>query len=211
MHVTRRGAADLTAALVAVAVAGIGIGVIANDSHVLAPRSTTSVTKRAVGHTSATHKQTTVVTRTRGKPTTRMTTSERVPGTPRQPRTTTVTTQTGERTFVERVLGDGGLFVLQIGVVLLAAFLSAAMVQRVIVGQFGGLELGTFKLSEIASASTSGIEALGDDLKKLREEAATAKDLKALDELRRNDLAALKEDLALAYKRMDLIEKRLPD
>jgi hypothetical protein len=207
----RRGLADVSAAVVAFVVAGVGIGVFAGDSHVLAPTSTTSVTKRAVGHSSATHKKTTVVTRTRGKPPTRTTTRERVPGTPRQPRTTTVTTQTGERTFVERVLGDAGLVVLQIGVVALAAFLSAAMVQRVIVGQFGGLELGTFKLSEIASASTSGIEALGEELKKLREEAATASDLKALDELRRNDLAALKEDLALAYKRMDLIEKRLPD
>ena len=195
----------------AAAILIVGIVVISHDGGILEPKSTTTVTKEATEATPATVKKSVVVTRKRGEPATRTKTLEFLPGTPEQPRSVTTTNEAGERTFVERVLGDVGLVLLQGAVILLAAFLGAAVIQRMIMGEYGGVEIGAFKLGDIAAASTAGIAELGGELKKLREEAATAEDLKKLDDARRDDTAAVKDDLALAYKRMDLIEKRLSD
>jgi hypothetical protein len=59
--------------------------------------------------------------------------------------------------------------------------------------------------------SSARPSACGEDLKKLRQETATAAALKHADDRSREADASLKEDLALAYKRMDVIERRLGD
>jgi hypothetical protein len=83
---------------------------------------------------------------------------------------TTTTTEENERSFSERILGHSGIVLLQIGVILLAAFLTGAFVQRVLLGDFalklGGLiELGAAEsaegtIEELTAKVAQGTEAV---------------------------------------------------
>jgi hypothetical protein len=210
VNLSHRTFADLIAGVIAVAIGVIGTVAILSDEDVAAPTSTTTVSKDAVDAVPGTEKTTKVVEQTGKDPATRTTTTETVGDTPEKPAETTTTTEEGERTFLERALGDDGLVLLQIGVAVLAAFLAGALIQRVLLGEYG-FKLGTLELGTIARASTQGIKELGDDLKKLRQETATSAALKQADDRSRDADASLKDDLALAYKRMDVIERRLDD
>lgn len=210
---TRRGAADLLAGLAALAVLVAGLVTVVGDSHVLAPESKTTVTKQAVAATAGTTKTNkTTVGPARAKPgasagsTTTTTVETTGPG-PAKPAETTETVQSGERTFTERILGDGGVVVLQIAAVLLAAFIAGAAMQRVILGQFS-FKFGSFELASVADESAAGIASLDAKVDAMHAETAAA--LKTLDDARRDDSADLKDDLALAYKRMALIEDKIP-
>jgi hypothetical protein len=64
----------------------------------------------------------------------------------------TTTIEQGSRSFTERALGKSGLALLQFGVIILAAFLAAAFVQRVLIGDYalkiGPLDLGAAQESK---------------------------------------------------------------
>lgn len=201
---TRRGAADLSAALAALAVLVAGLLTVVGDSDVLAPESKTTVTKNAIAETAGTTK-TTKTKRGTGAGTT-TTTVETTGAGPAKPAETTTTVQAGERTFTERILGDGGIIVLQIAAVLLAAFIAGAAVQRVILAEFS-FKFGGFELASVADESAAGIASLDAKVDAMRADTTVA--LKALDDARRDDSADLKDDLALAYKRMALIEDKV--
>lgn len=210
---SRREAADLLAGLAAAVVLIVGIVTIVGDSDVLAPESKTTTTKEAVAETAGATKTTTTTTAptpARGKRAaaagSKTTTVERTGPTAAKPPETTTTVEQGERTFTERVLGDGGIVVLQIAAVLFAAFVAAAAVQRVILGQYG-FKFGNFELANVADDAAAGIAGLTKKVDALQGDTATA--LEALDKAHRDDNANVKEDLALAYKRMALIEDRI--
>jgi hypothetical protein len=207
IKVTYRNFADVVAALVAVGVLAVGVVVIAGDDDLAGSETTTTVVNGVVPQVPATRKTTTVVTRPARGRAMRQTTIEVQGRIPSKPQQKTRTTEEGPRTFLERVLGDGGVLILQIAAAVAAAFLAGAIVQRVLLGEYA-LKFGNVELSAIAGASTAGLEELKEGVKKLREESATAADLHAADQARREADAQMKEDLALAYKRMDLIEKK---
>ena len=195
---------DIAAGIAAVVVAFTGGALILNDPDLSGPETTTTVTREAVERSPGTTKRTTVVTR-RGGETTRQTTTEVVGPSPAKPAETTKTTEEGQRTFPERVLGDGGMVVLQIAAVLLAAFLAGAMLQRVLLGHYGGFKLGSFELTAVERASTQ----LEEAVRKLSEEAARSEDVKRVQEESRREDAAVNRDLVSLMKRIELLERRL--
>ncbi|MDQ6915050.1 MAG: hypothetical protein M3155_04485 [Actinomycetota bacterium] len=148
---SRRTAADIAAGLAAVAVLGLG-GLV--------------VVKPAVDHFSDVY---------RGNPFTPRSKQEKVvKETPNQPTVTTTTTKPESGSFVERALGDSGLLMLRIGIVVLAAFLAGAAIQRAALGEFA-LEVGPLKLPDVAAASKTAIADLTTKLQRLEEET-TARD-----------------------------------
>jgi hypothetical protein len=199
---------DVVAAIVAVAIAFVAIIVIANDSDLAGPKTTTVVSKDAIAASGGTRKTTNVVTKGPHGKLSRTVTREKNSATPAKPAETTTTTEDGQRTFLERILGNGGLVILQIAVAVIAAFLAGAIVQRVLLGEYGGFKFGNFELSSVARASSTSVEKLGDDLKKAREEADNAiKGAKAESAKEDGDI---RKELAIIYKHLDLIEKRIP-
>lgn len=189
---TRRGAADLCASLTGAVVLFVGVTTLLGDADVLAPSSKTTVTKPAVP--AATDTKTTKTTEPvagKGKPKT--TTVVDTTTSAAKPEEATTTEQEGERTLAERLLGSGGIVVLQIAALVLAAFIAAAAVQRVIVGQYG-FKFGGFELGELADQSAKGIEALN-----VKVDAVT------------DDVAGLKDGLSVAYNRILIIEDEIED
>jgi hypothetical protein len=196
-------------ALLFCAVLFIGLRGISGDADIDAPQTITTVEKGAAAATPTVTNKTTVIGRAPGQEPTRTTTTQVQGGRPERPRATVTTTTDGERTTLERILGDGGVSILQIALVVLAAFLAAAVAQRVLVAQYGGFKIGGVELGSIADASTTGIVELKDAVKQLRQDAAMDVDVrKALEESRHED-AAVNRDLALLLRRLDLIERRL--
>lgn len=184
--------------VVAVLVLVVGGLALVRDGHVLNPKSTTTVTTAEVGEVAGGKKTTTVVTEEKGKETKRVTTTENQPRSPRQPEKTVTTVGSGERGLLERVLGDAGLVILQIGAVLLAAFLAAALIQRAILGQYA-IKVGALELPAVAVDTTAdALEALGSKIDKL-------------DKERRDGAANVRDHLAVLYKRLDLLEKEVED
>jgi uncharacterized coiled-coil protein SlyX len=131
---------------------------------------------------------------------------EQPSGEPAGKRTTTV--EDSPRSFTERVLGESGLILLQIGIILLAAFLAGAFTQRVLLGDFalklgGLLELGA--VQEKAEQTLVGLTA------KVAETAdAQAKQQKSLEALADNvrDISAASVNVGLAIAQLrDRIEK----
>jgi hypothetical protein len=182
--------------VVAIAIVAVGAVFIVGDSDVLDPKSTTTVTTAEVNAVSGTRKTTNEVVKQKGTQTKTTTTTEEQPGTPSQPQKTVTTTAEGERSLLERVLGDGGLVVLQLGIVLLAAFLAAAILQRAILGEYA-VKLGSLELPALAPADTTAdaLDALETKIDKL-------------DQDRRDGAATVTDNLAVLYKRLDLLEKR---
>lgn len=88
----------------------------------------------------------------------------------------------GERSFSDRVTTPGVVLLAQLGVVLLAAFLMGAAVQRVLLGKYA-FKAGTLEVPEVES-DIEGLEATIADVKKnaTAKIAALAKRLKELEQ-----------------------------
>ena len=143
---TRR-TADIIALTVAVIVAIAALLLMDVGADVDAPSTTTTVTKDAVAESESSTTTTTVTPAAQGGAQGQTTVLEKT--NPARPSETTTTKTMGERSFLERVLGNNGVVVLQLGAVLLAAFAAGAVTQRVLLGEYG-FKLGTFELSAIA-------------------------------------------------------------
>lgn len=100
-----------------------------------AGKAATVVTKEIGGDVPGTKKTTTVKTSKRGGDDDTTTTTEMTAPSSPPPTETTTTTGTGAQSTIERLAGEDGISLLQILVLLLGAFLVAALVQRVALGQ----------------------------------------------------------------------------
>jgi hypothetical protein len=200
-----RKAADIIAGVVALIALIAALALLDVGAEVDTPSSTTTVTKEAVP-SGASSTTTTTVTPAREGARGETTVVEK--NAPRRPAETTVTEKSGERSFLERVLGGNGVAVLQIGAALLAAFAAGAVTQRVLLGQYG-FKLGGFELSEIAGASTEALEKLKQEVAAeiTRVEKRATEGLSRVDRSRRKVDASLKKDLAEAYRRLAVLEK----
>lgn len=185
-----RKSANLIAALVAGVVFCVGIGLwIGIGPPFDGPKTTTTVVE--VGRGSGTGKVTTETTQApggqgtkaknpekhKGQSKTTTKTVEKPSGYPSGKKTTT--TEEGSRSFTERVLGKSGLALLQLGVIILAAFLAAASVQRVLVGDYalkiGPIEIGAAQESkeEVSQKLTADLADTIKALKTVEAELAT--------------------------------------
>lgn len=87
--------------------------------------------------------------------------------------TTTVTkTVLADDSALERALGDGGLLLVRIGVAAAAAFLSGAVVLRILLGRYG-FKAGGLELEDVTTGVAASAEAL-TALTKVVDELATA-------------------------------------
>jgi hypothetical protein len=93
----------------------------------------------------------------------------------------TTTTEVSPKSFTERMLGDGGLVLVQIGILLLAAFLAAAFTQRLLVGDFA-LKLGFIELSALQEGAEENVKDLTAKVADLTKTSATKEDLKGVAE-----------------------------
>jgi hypothetical protein len=158
--VTDRKTANVVAAIVFVIALLIGAWLFGRNGALERPTTTTVVTKSALpAHTTSQESKRAAATGSGRKKTTQTTTTRTKATTPAAPASTETTSVTGSRSFVERLLGEKGVIFLQIGVVLLAAFIAAAAAQRVLVGQFG-FKLGVLEVPELADASEKTIKEL---------------------------------------------------
>lgn len=73
--------------------------------------------------------------------------------------TTKTTRSEAHRSFLEKALAPGGLLLLRIGLVALAAFLAGAVVQRTLLGDFA-LKMGPLEVPELQRAAAASDEAL---------------------------------------------------
>ena len=74
---------------------------------------------------------------------------KRVPGKPVE---RTTTTKPASAPWVERALGNSGLLLLRVGIVVLAAFLAGAVAQRVLLGDYA-LKVGPVEVPALTAAS----------------------------------------------------------
>ena len=201
--------ADIVAGVVALIVLIAGTTLVLVSSGVSAPKTTTTVAKSAVARVPSASR-TVVVTRERGRGT-RVVTRQSAPIAP-QPRKVTTTTTANDRTFIERMLGDEGLGFIKLAIVVLAAFLSGALVQRAILGQYG-VTVGGFglpQLQETADTSAVAIEKLSRSLQAQRTALEElSRDLHDRARETRGDLAAVSDDLAVVYHRLSVAERAL--
>ena len=108
--------------------------VVDREGEFTEPRTTT-VVERSAEAGAPTEKVTTKVTFAGGRRTGSTRTTEFEPAAAPVPAQTVRTTETQPPTGVERVLGDE---ILTFGLALLAAFLTAAALQRILLGRYGG-------------------------------------------------------------------------
>jgi hypothetical protein len=80
-------------------------------------------------------------------------------------RTKTETNEEGERSFVERVLGKTGLIALQVAIVVLAAFLGAALLQRALLGDFSIKVGNLIELGQVKEAVNDNTSILTAEVK----------------------------------------------
>lgn len=138
-------------------------------------------------------------------------TVERPTGKPVGKRTTTV--EEGSRSFFERSLGESGLIGLQAAIVVLAAFLGAALTQRALVGDFSVkvgnlLELAATQdhVDDSATALAAKVSNLEDAVSK-RSEKQDA--MAAVAERTMVDLATTARAVAKVNRRVDEVEQRI--
>lgn len=214
-----RETANLMAAAAFFVVLAIGVWVVGTNHGVEHPTTTTVVTKSAVAASATSRGSTQVVFGPNGHTKTRTTTktSTTAPGSPQSTETTTVD---GSRSFIERILGDNGVVFLQIGAVLLAAFIAGAAIQRVLVGQYGGLKVGSLGVSElapeVAELSGKSIKELEAALAAFQQESKTKFEEvgKSLEATRRESRVVdseLSNDLYVITSRLREAEKKNPE
>ena len=173
-------AANWVAAVVAVVVLAVG-GVLAATLGITLdpPKNTTTVvetgTGAGVGKKSKTVEATGVAKAqgTKGKKgrrqTKRTTTVEEGTGSPSGKKS--VTTEEESRSFFERIGGKTGQIMLLLAVIVLAAFLAAALAQRLLLGDYS-IKLGGFELAAAQEADTGNIEKLTAGVTKVSDELA---------------------------------------
>lgn len=141
----------------------------------------------------------------------RVITVERPTGKPVGKRTTTV--EEGSRSFFERALGESGLIGLQAAIVVLAAFLGAALTQRALVGDFSVkvgnlLELAATQdhVDDSATELAAKVSKLEDAVSK-RSEKQDAMAVRAEETM--IGLAATGHAVAEVVHRIDEMEQRI--
>jgi hypothetical protein len=105
------------------------------------------------------------------------------------------TERDADQSFVERAFAEGGLLLLRVGIVALAAFLAGAVVQRTLLSDFA-LKVGPVEVPELRRAAAVSDRALGD---------LTA----ALDSQAEKTARAL-EVAALLTERIEALEEKTP-
>lgn len=140
-------------------------------------------------------------------------TIERVVTTTPDGKTVTKTTQKEEGSFLDRSLAEGGLLLLRFGIVVIAAFLAGAVVQRAILGRFD-ITLGPLSFPELKQVAAGTEKALEDLKLQLQAQKDATEDVasstaRALDDLVQT-LAQLEasHDAALSLLDVDLDETR---
>lgn len=96
--------------------------------------------------------------------------------------TVQTTTSPADPSLAERALGDGGLLLLRLGVVALAAFLAGAVVQRTALARFD-LKVAGLEIPDITEAADKAIAALTARLEE--QEQATGQVSEIITELTR--------------------------
>jgi hypothetical protein len=131
---------------------------------------------------------------------------------------TTQTKSEANEGLIERSLAAGGLLLLRSGVVVLAAFIAAASVQRTLLGDFR-IKVGPLELSEVAGSSAAALEKVKKDVQSSIDELEN--DVRAgleesdaqRDQLRRfvgNGLKELARAMQEAERRISELESRGP-
>lgn len=119
-----------------------------------------------------------------------------------------VTQSPASQTLVERGLAQGGLVFLRLGVVVLAAFLAGAFVQRFVLAEFA-VEVGGLKLPALAQTATSldqATVAFKKQDEKLRSlSAATEEGLRDLARVTASSLDSVHESLASQHERLNAL------
>lgn len=111
-------------------------------------------------------------------------------------KTTKTTTAEASRSFVERSLASGGLLLLRIGIVALAAFLAGAVVQRTILGRFD-MKLGPLEVPALAQkAAEASDQALEEVKAELGRQVEATKAAMTAAARNAEELASLKTVLA---------------
>ena len=166
------------------------------------PRTTTTLEKEFVPAPPA-RKVTTTITFANGRRTGSTRTSELQTAPDRPAVESTTTTETEPRSFFERVLGDDLLLYV---IAVFAAFLTAAAIQRVLLGRYGGFKVGSVEVEEIADAAAEAqrrlpaeiAAAIGDAAAKVQAESVAGdKDLRL--------------ELARMYNLIVELEKRIEE
>ncbi len=136
-------------------------------------------------------------------------TVEKPTGKPVGKRTTTV--EEGSRSFFERALGESGLIGLQAAIVVLAAFLGAALTQRALLGDFSIkvanlLELAAAQdhIDDSATALAAKVSSLEDAV---RERSEKQNAMAAIAERTMVDLATTARAVAEVNRRIDELEE----
>ena len=192
----QRHATALALAAAILAFAGFATLIVTSAGGPGDPKATTTVTESGKHRPRAIHKRTLEVSRGPDGVTRKITRVREGPP-PGQPRKTTSTVEEGERTFLERILGEGGLRILQWALALFGAFLVGALVQKVLLGDYS-IKVGSIEIAAAAKASAKGIEGLNAKLTAV--EAANAE----------GEVKLLK-NLEIAYRRIELLEKEIRD
>jgi hypothetical protein len=165
---TSRATANAVAAVIFFVALVCGAFVLGRNHRVERPTTVTSVTKSAAAAVASSQKVIEVIHEHGKKLKTTTTTTKAA--TPATPKSHEVTSVHGGRSFAERILGNTGLVLVRVGLLLLAAFIAAATIQRVLVGQYGGLKVGSIDIAELTDES---VGKLGAAMTKLQEESAS--------------------------------------
>lgn len=135
--------------------------------------------------------------------TTTTTTIRKVPGKPTE---TTINRQPAEGSWTERALGDSGLLLLRVAVVVLAAFLAAAAMQRLVMGDYA-LKVGPVEVPALTAASEDALTAIKADLEALGARLSKLESFRRVSLLDSSDtkrsLAKVAEELAQLKRRID--------
>lgn len=196
----QRHATALALGAAVLAFAGFATFIVTSAGGPGNPKATTTVTESGKPRPRATHKRTLEITRGPDGATRKITRIREGPPAG-QPKKTTSTVEEGERTFLERILGEGGLQILQWALALFGAFLVGALVQKVLLGDYS-IKIGSLEIAAAAKASAKGLEELNA---KLTAEVAAVETANAEGEVK------LLENLEIAYRRIELLEKEIRD
>lgn len=141
----------------------------------------------------------------------RATTVERPTGKPVGKKTTTV--EEGSRSFLERSLGKSGLIGLQAAIVVLAAFLAAALTQRALVGDFSVKVGNVLELAATQDHVDNSATDLAAKVTKLqhtvRERSKKQDAMAAMTERTMVDIASTARAVAEVNHRVDKAEQQI--
>jgi hypothetical protein len=121
--------------------------------------------------------------------------------TPEQPASTKTTVEKGERTFLERILGDQGLDILRWALAFLGALLVGAFVQKILLADFS-IKFGGLELNSVTQASAKALKELETQLQREIGEVDA--------ESSKRDLRLL-EDLQIAHHKLELTGQEIAE